>query len=391
MQVTWLTLLWGFGGLLLGIGIGIALWRARRVNRSKSELLQPCVPLAAISILDELDMFAVVLDKSFSAVYANAEAVEHETIPAALVTSERFVESAKLVLRTGEPFTQFAEVDGDGIWMHMFRLDEDFVVALADDRGEEMRLNAMRRDFIANMSHELKTPVSSIGLLAEAITVASADPERVSEFAKTMVKESRRLAELTNDIILLSEAQSEPRLEDLEEVDLLALVQREVSEHVAYAEQRGIELAFVSKLDADDVSLTVGRPKSLATAIANLLTNAIKHSSPDSRVGVSIEAHGGWLNILVTDQGEGIEPENLDRIFERFYRVDNARTREEGGTGLGLSIVRHTMLNHGGSVDVWSKPGVGSTFTLRFPMLGSGRTVDQVAQKKKRKKRKNAA
>lgn len=351
-------------------------------------MLQPSVPLAAVTILDELDIFAVVLDKSFSAVYANAEAIEHETIPAELVTAEEFIDFAKTVYRTGEPFTRFAEDDADGIWMHIFCLDRDFVVVLADDRGEEMRLNAMRRDFIANMSHELKTPVSSIGLLAEAIKQASAQPDRVASFADTMVKESRRLAELTNDIILLSEAQSEPRLEDLEEVDVLQLVEHEVAEHSTFAAQRGVALVFSPNVEHDTSRMvTVGRPNALATAVANLLSNAIKHSPKDGRVGVSIELENDWMSIVVTDQGSGIEPENIDRIFERFYRVDNARTREEGGTGLGLSIVRHTMLTHGGSAEVWSKVGVGSTFTLRLPVLGSEFTADKLLTKKRKKRK----
>lgn len=388
MESAWLYLVWAIGGLLAGSALTIFWMRSRRAHANRLDLLQPSVPPAAVAILNELDIFAVVLDKSFSAVYANAEAIEHETIPAELVTSEQFIEFAKVVHRTGESMTRFAEDDPDGIWIHIFCLDGDFVVVLADDRGEEMRLNAMRRDFIANMSHELKTPVSSIGLLAEAIKQASADPDRVASFATTMVKESRRLAELTNDIILLSEAQSEPRLEDLEEVDVRELVEHEVAEHTGYANQREVALLFSVKEDvADRPLVTVGRPKALATAVANLLSNAIKHSPKDGRVGVSIELDGDWMNILVTDQGSGIEPENLDRIFERFYRVDNARTREEGGTGLGLSIVRHTILTHGGLAEVWSKVGVGSTFTLKLPVLGSDRTADKLLTKKRKKRK----
>lgn len=388
MESAWLFVLWAIGGLIAGSAITVASMRGRASRKIKIDMLQPSVPSAAVAILDELDIFAVVLDKSFSAVYANAEAIEHETIPAELVTAEEFIDYAKTVHRTGETFTRFAEDDADGIWLHIFCLDDDFVVVLADDRGEEMRLNAMRRDFIANMSHELKTPVSSIGLLAEAIKQASEQPDRVSGFADTMVKESRRLAELTNDIILLSEAQSEPRLEDLEEVDVHALVEHEVAEHATFAAQRGVTLVFNPNTEHDSSRMvTVGRPKALATAVANLLSNAIKHSPKDGRVGISLELDTDWMSILVTDQGPGIEPENLDRIFERFYRVDNARTREEGGTGLGLSIVRHTMLTHGGNAEVWSKVGVGSTFTLRLPILGSEFTADKRLTKKRKKRK----
>lgn len=388
MDSGWLVALGAVGGLVLGT-IATLIWvRSERTYANRLDLLQPNVPPAAVTILDELTMFAVVLDRSFSTVYANAEAIEHETIPAELVTADEFIDIAKTVHDTGESFTRFADDDLDGIWMHVFRLDSDFVVVLADDRGEEMRLTAMRRDFIANMSHELKTPVSSIGLLAEAIQQASADPDRVAGFAHTMVKESRRLAELTNDIILLSEAQSEPRLEDLEEVDLRELVVREVEDHISYARHRDVSLVCSVSESVESAHLrTVGRPMALGTAIVNLLTNAIKHSPKGARVGVSIDQEGDWVNIRVTDQGSGIEAENLDRIFERFYRVDNARTREDGGTGLGLSIVRHTMLTHGGSVDVWSKLGVGSTFTLRLPALGSPYTADKLLNKKRKKRK----
>jgi two-component system sensor histidine kinase SenX3 len=370
----------------------VLLWmRAHRSYTEKLDLLQPSVPPAAIAILDELDLFAVVLDKSFSVVYANAAAIEHESIPPEMVTSEEFIDQAKHVYRTGEVITQFGEDDPDGIWSHLFRLDHDFVVLLADDRSEEMRLNAMRRDFIANMSHELKTPVSSLGLLAEAMSQASDEPERVATFSKRMVKESRRLAELTNDIILLSEAQSEPKLEELVEIDLRQIVEDEIAEHENFAQQRDVTLVLSHEPRgqgaAEKSMRTIARPQAASVAVANILSNAIKHSPRESRVGVAMEAEGDWVSILVTDQGEGIEPENIDRVFERFYRVDNARTREEGGTGLGLSIVRHTMLTHGGSVSVWSKPGVGSTFTLRFPRLGSDLTTDKILINKKKKRK----
>lgn len=385
-----------FAIVLVAIGLAaggltafVVIW-ARHHFQAQIDLQTPSVPEAAIAVLDELDMFAVILDRSLSVVYANENASQHETIPAELVTREAFIEEAKLVLRTGEPFSQDPEEnDADGIWIQMFRLGFDFVVVLADDRGEQLRLNAMRRDFIANMSHELKTPVASLGLLAEAIREAREDSERVAGFAETMVKESRRLAELTNDIILLSEAQAEPRLEDLETVDLVELVEREISGVDAFASQRNVHVTFKEPQSPRLQALTVGRPQALGVAVANLLTNAVKHAPEDSSVGVSVEVEGSWAFVRVTDRGAGIEPENIDRIFERFYRVDDARTRAEGGTGLGLSIVRHTMLGHGGSVHVWSKPGIGSTFTLQFPLVGSDRTADKLLHKRlKKKKRK---
>lgn len=390
MDAPWFALLWMCVGLVGGV-LSVILTRWARTHfQAQIELHQPSVPSAAIAVLGELDMFAVVLDRSLSVVYANDEATRHETIPSELVTRQTFISHAKRVLSSGEPFTQDAEDDdADGIWMQMFRLGFDFVVVLADDRGEELRLNAMRRDFIANMSHELKTPVASMGLLAEAIQEAAADSQRVTSFAQTMVKESRRLAELTKDIILLAEAQSEPRLEELETVDILDVVQRELGEIASFAHQRDVELSFKSSIPAHQAALTVGRPKALGVAVSNLLSNAIKHAPSRTSVGVAAEMDSEWIRVRVTDRGSGIDPENIERIFERFYRVDDARTRAEGGTGLGLSIVRHTMLSHGGSVEVWSKRGVGSTFTLKLPVLGTDGTADKLGQKRKKKKKRS--
>lgn len=383
MPLVWAVIGFALGALVLG-----AWMRAKRAGDGQESALRPELPAVVAKLLDELDFFAVVLDTSNSVVYANAMAVEEETVPAELVSSDQFSERIAAVFDSGESFTQFAEDDQAGMWIHAFLLDEHFVVVLADDRSEELRVNAMRRDFIANMSHELKTPVSSLGLLAEAMAEATDQPERVASFAKRMLKESRRLAELTNDIIVLSEVQGDPILRDLGEVDLVDVVRDEILEHETFAQNKGISLILSDLAESAEPFVTIGRKQSVATAFANLLSNAIKHSAQDARVGVALEHDGDWVNILVTDQGEGIEAEQLERIFERFYRVDTARTRDEGGTGLGLSIVRHTMLSLGGTVSVWSKKGVGSTFTLRFPRAGSEFTIDHVLEKK-RKKRKN--
>lgn len=389
MESEWLPLVWAAVGFVLG-AVVIGFWMgARRSAKYDAEPIAPKLPEVAARLLDELDIFAIVLNRSYSVVFANAMAVEDETVPAELVSSPALRARLDAVFATAEPFTQFAEDDPSEMWIHAFLLDEHFAVVLAEDRSEELRVNAMRRDFIANMSHELKTPVSSLGLLAEAISEATAEPERVASFAKRMVKESRRLAELTNDIIVLSEVQGDPVLQDLTEVDLAQLIREEISEHDTVAHNKGVVIVFSDDEEhpIPEPCSTIGRRQSLATAFANLLSNAIKHSPRDARVGVSLEPDGDWVVIKVADQGEGIDAEHLERIFERFYRVDTARTRDEGGTGLGLSIVRHTMLSHGGSVSVWSKKGVGSTFTLRLPRAGSEFTVDRVLEKKRKKRK----
>lgn len=379
--------LWVFLGFALG-ALVVGLWvRTRRASSSEADGQRPELPGVVARLLDQFDIFAIVFDSSNSVVFANSMAVDDQGVPAELVSSELFVARVASVFESGEAFTQFAEDDPSGIWIHAFPLEEHFVVVLADDRSEELRVNAMRRDFIANMSHELKTPVSSLGLLAEAIAEATDQPERVASFAKRMVKESRRLAELTNDIIVLSEVQGDPVLRDLAEVDLAAVVRDEIVEHETFAQNKGISIILSDEDESGEPFVTIGRKQSIATAFANLLSNAIKHSPRDARVGVALEHDGDWVNVLVTDQGEGIDPEHQERIFERFYRVDTARTRDEGGTGLGLSIVRHTMLSHGGTVSVWSKKGVGSTFTLRLPKAGSEFTIDRVLEKKRKKRK----
>jgi two-component system sensor histidine kinase SenX3 len=273
-------------------------------------------------------------------------------------------------MSTGVPDTREPDTHdpSDTVKIHIVRLQKRFVVVLAEDLGEEQRVNTMRRDFIANVSHELKTPIAAIGLLSEAVQQAADEPEVVRDFSKSLVKESRRLGELSRDIIQLSEAQSALRPEDREAVSLRDLVRGEVESHRSFATQHGVDLVVTDESELDRDAVILGRPTSLGSAVANLLSNAIRHSPEGGRVGVGMSFERKNFLVTVTDQGEGIAPEHLARIFERFYRVDGARTRGEGGTGLGLSIARHTMRAHGGDVDVWSQPGVGSSFTLTFPL-----------------------
>ncbi len=241
----------------------------------------------------------------------------------------------------------------------------------------------MRRDFIANVSHELKTPIAAISLLSEAVLEAADEPEIVRSFAKKLRKESRRLGDLSRDIIQLSEAQTSLQPEDREPVSLAAIVRAEVEAHQEFAAQQGIEIVLTDPEALAEDPVTLGRPTSIGTVIANLLTNAIRHSPEGASVGIGMEIEGSDCRITVTDQGEGIAAEHLPRIFERFYRVDTARSRDGGGTGLGLSIARHTMRAHGGDISVWSQPGVGSSFTLTFPVVDK----PQLVKTRKRPKR----
>ena len=381
--------------VLLSVGLGVVFGVlavgtvviARSLARRRAAAMHPEIPPVAVKILEELRGFGVILDASLSPVFANRPAREHETITGEQLLTPEFLGRAREVLATGLPYTREPGDGDDAIWLRVFPLGDRFVVVLADDQGEEQRVNAMRRDFITNISHELKTPISAIGLLSEAVQEAADDPAMVRTFSKKLIKESRRLAELARDVIRLSEAQSTLLPEQRERVDLRALVRQEVDAHRILAGERRVELVVTDAdaADADRQAIMLGRPSALGVAVANLLSNAIEHSPPGGRVGIGMVFEDRALVVTVTDQGKGIAAEHLPRVFERFFRVDDGRSRDEGGPGLGLSIVRHTMRSHGGDVDAWSQPGVGSSFSLAFP-LAEGGDDDRGKRSKKAKK-----
>jgi two-component system sensor histidine kinase SenX3 len=237
------------------------------------------------------------------------------------------------------------------------------VLALVEDRTRERRIEAVRRDFVANVSHELKTPVGAIKLLAEAVQDAADDPEAVHRFASRMLTESDRLAHLVQQVIELSRLQGDEPLESPESVGLDEVISVAVDTSAMDAAAKDI-----SVLVEGDPGLTVlGNHEQVAAAVANLVANAVHYSDPGSKVLVSAKTVDGNASISVVDQGIGIPKDEIDRIFERFYRVDPARHRSTGGTGLGLSIVKHVAATHGGDVRVWSVEGQGSTFTLTLP------------------------
>ncbi|MBB1509777.1 two-component sensor histidine kinase [Tessaracoccus sp. MC1756] len=246
-------------------------------------------------------------------------------------------------------------------------MGDDLVLVIADDESTQRRVEAVRRDFVANISHELKTPIGALSVLAEAVEAASDDPDAVQRFAGRLQHESSRLAQLVNQIIDLSRLQSEDPMLSREIVDVHEVVTEAVSRSRARAEKRGVSLIVARTAH----TYVVGDRWQLADAVSNLVQNAINYSHEQARVTLSIlqvTAEGDrFVDIKVSDNGIGISAEEQERIFERFYRVDYGRSRDAGGTGLGLSIVRHIALAHGGSIRVWSRLGQGSTFTLRLP------------------------
>ncbi|QGU02963.1 Signal-transduction histidine kinase senX3 [Corynebacterium kalinowskii] len=256
-------------------------------------------------------------------------------------------------------------------------VDLRYNVIYSTDESENVRMEAARRDFVANVSHELKTPVGGMALLAEALLESSDDPESVEYFGTRLHKEAHRMADMINELISLSKLQGAEALPDMEPV----LVDDVVTDAISR-----------TQLAADNANIRIssGRPSGvfvngdhslLVTAVANLISNAINYSPQSTPVTVSQKVTGdGTILIRVTDRGIGISAEDQVRVFERFFRVDKARSRSTGGTGLGLAIVKHVAHNHGGTIKLWSRPGTGSTFTLELPIYDPDSEAQQAPE-----------
>ncbi len=247
------------------------------------------------------------------------------------------------------------------------------ILVLIDDLAEERRVDVVRRDFVANVSHELKTPVGALSLLAEAVLASSDDPDQVRHFAERMQIEASRLSHLVQDVIDLSRLQGDDPLTHAEVVDVDELVRRALDEVRTVATKQDIELVTSDPCGG----LVYGDERQLLAALRNLLINAVSYSPNHTRIAVGTRTSDGIVEIAVKDQGIGIASNDLDRVFERFYRVDPARSRVTGGTGLGLAIVKHVSQNHGGECTVWSEIGVGTTFTLRLPTYSPATMYDE--------------
>jgi two-component system sensor histidine kinase SenX3 len=232
------------------------------------------------------------------------------------------------------------------------------------DESEAQRVHEVRRDFVANISHELKTPIGALSLLSEAVMEAKDDSESVTKFASRMQIEAKRLTDLVQEIIQLSRVQDSDPLHEAKVLLTSDLIKESLDQCRTTADSRKINLDFQESEDG----FLQGDHDQLTMAIHNLVENAINYSPPGTKVSVSTSAENGIISIAVSDQGIGIPEAEVERIFERFYRVDPARSRETGGTGLGLSIVKHIVTKHGGEISVWSSENVGSTFTIRLPI-----------------------
>ena len=240
-----------------------------------------------------------------------------------------------------------------------------YVIAYCTDESENVRMEAARRDFVANVSHELKTPVGGMSLLAEALMQDPADADMVEHFGEKLLKESHRMGEMITDLINLSKLQGAEALPAMVPVSIDAVIDEAIERNHVSAENHDIVLTRGATTGVE----VMGDRALLVAAVSNLVSNAINYSPNGKQVSISQKVvRENVVLVRVTDRGIGIAPEDQKRVFERFYRVDKARSRSTGGTGLGLAIVKHVVANHGGNIKLWSRPGTGSTFTIELPI-----------------------
>ncbi len=343
----------------------------REVRRDKQDTDSSSQPAdSASDLLDVLASAGILLNGSNTVVRStkNAQALgliqsrmlAHDSI-VDLVNSARLAEGpceVELELSTG--------LQSEPVWVsaRAVHLTEGNVLLTVEDETEAKRLEETRRDFVANISHELKTPIGAISLLSEALVGAADDPKMVKKFSTDLIKESKRLANLVQEIIQLSRLQSTDVIKNAQVLDLRNVIQEAIERNSVLAERRAIRISS----DAPARIFVLGDQEMLTVAVKNLIENAITYSDEGKQVGIGLRKKHGVAAIAVTDNGIGMTPDQQERVFERFYRADASRSRQTGGTGLGLAIVKHVSASHLGDVQVFSKPGVGSTFTLRLPV-----------------------
>jgi two-component system sensor histidine kinase SenX3 len=360
------------GTLLVGL-TGGALWARRRGPRSARPVGPTFADLLHRVVQSSRNGLAVV-NRYGDVVLHNPRATEMGLVrvaradPRALKAAERAIASGAALEVDLSPLEHRGR-QPEAVLGHVRPLGDGFAVVDAEDTSDMVRLEATRRDFVANVSHELKTPVGAVGLLAEAVLDAADDPDEVRRFGTKILKESTRLGALVTELIALSRLTGAERLPELAVVEVDDVINEALSRCRLVSESTGIGIS----VDEPSDLLVDGDRTLLVTALSNLIDNAIAYSPPNTSVSVSRRRVDDVVEVAVTDRGIGIAPEHQVRVFERFFRVDPARSRATGGTGLGLAIVKHVAANHGGEVKLWSHPGTGSTFTLRLPAHGVDR------------------
>jgi two-component system sensor histidine kinase SenX3 len=369
------------GGLATGAALAMKIRTSDEEPEARGASPQPPrLPAGISSVLSVLSSSAVVLDSEDRVLRASSAARAFGLVKGDQLLVGELLALARQVRRDGEIREGEIEVSdhkhGDRTTSFAVRVaplgaplgaaaSRGLVLVLAEDQTESRRVEEVRRDFVANVSHELKTPVGALALLAETVEDAADDPEAVRRFAGRMRYEASRLTSLVKDLITLSRIQAAEPVPEPVPVKLDAVVAEALDRCRMKAGARGIDL-----VETTHRGLVVeGDEDLLVTALRNLLENAVDYSPEHTRVLLTTRrASDHTVEISVADQGIGIPERDRERIFERFYRVDPARSRATGGTGLGLAIVKHVIAAHGGNVTVWSKVGAGSTFTLRLPL-----------------------
>lgn len=350
-------------------------------RRDENNVVVDEISSTFLNVLSQLDQDALLIAPGEVVRFATDGVETLNILREGRITSPELVALIRVVRRTHQRHVGKIEIPrgpiGEGLRQLTVRAiyleDVDNIVVLLSDESEAERVHEVRRDFVANISHELKTPIGALSLLSEAVLSAAYEPESVVKFATRMQLEAKRLTDLVQEIINLSRLQDSDPLQVATENNVAELINEAIDLVKTTSEAKGIS---VSAKDIPAV-VVLGDNEQLIMAIHNLLENAINYSPENTKVSVSSNVSDGIVEIVVADQGIGIPEEAQDRIFERFYRVDPARSRETGGTGLGLSIVKHVASNHGGDVKVWSSPNVGSSFALRLPIYTPNGGVTQ--------------
>lgn len=368
MDPTLQAVLAALAGAAVGAG-GVLAWHiSDRLQRRQPQPAEPAVPVGISSVLSVLRSSCVVVNEDDVVLKASAPAYAFGLVRGNEVADPQLADLIGLVRRDGQIRETELVMQRPGsqprhVTARVAPLGARLVLALVEDRTRERRVEAVRRDFVANVSHELKTPVGAIRLLSEAVQEASDDPEAVERFAGRMLKESDRLSHLVQQIIDLSRLQGDDPIDQPSPVSMDGVVDVAIDTSAIDAQAKGIKV-----VPGGETGLFVrGSQEQVTIAVSNLVANAVAYSRPGSSVLVGVKELDSTIEVSVTDQGIGIPADEIDRIFERFYRVDPARHRSTGGTGLGLSIVKHVAATHGGEIRVWSVEGQGSTFTLTLP------------------------
>ncbi len=367
MSPTLQALLFALLGALLGGGTVLA-FRVSERQMHSPEVPEPPLPPGVAAVLSVLRSSALVVDATDTVLKASAPAIAMGIVRGHEITEHELADLVRQVRRDGQIRETELQMQRPGlpprhVTARVAPLSSQLVLALIEDRTRERRVESIRRDFVANVSHELKTPVGAIKLLSDAVIDAADDPEAVQRFAGRMHTESERLSRLVQQIIELSRLQGDDPLDQPVSVEADKIIARALDESATDATARDIELVH----NGTHGLVLLGNREQVAVAVSNLVANAVAYSPEGSSVVVSATGRDAAVDISVTDRGIGIPANELDRIFERFYRVDPARHRSTGGTGLGLSVVKHVAASHGGEVRVWSVEGQGSTFTLTLP------------------------